>query len=143
MEKPGSAGVRPEVGPGLPDSVSLGVIVRPEEDPERALAHAAALSLDLFGKKPNYAMIRDCPHPDVNRLLKSSGYTSIFDGDGYNRFGDRGYEVRLLDVTGLVRAKLAVLGLLLSVEMFKGTYLGWPLAAIGRLFGMLPGETDH
>ncbi len=142
-EEPGSAGARPEAGPSLPDSVSLGVILRAEKDPQRALQQAAVLSLHLFGKKPNYAMIRDCPHPEVSRLLKASGYTSLFDGKGYNRFGDHGYEVRLLDVTGLVRAKLAVLGLLLSIAMFKGTYLGWPLAAIGRLFGMLPWETNH
>jgi hypothetical protein len=143
IEERYAAGTRSDAGPGLPDSVCLGVILEPEEDPRLALEQAASLSLRLFGKKPDYAMIRGGNHPDLNRLLKSSGYTSLFDGNGYNRFGDDGHRVRLFDVTALVRARVAVLGLLLSITMFKGTYLGWPLVAIGRLFGILPGEMHH
>jgi hypothetical protein len=123
----------------LPGSVSLGVSFGEGCDPAECLGRAAQAGLHLLAKQPAYAMFADVG-PDVKGLLREHGYTCVLDGSGFNRFGDEAYSVRLCEVTVLGRAKAPIFGLLLYIAMFRGAYTGWPLAAAGRLLGILPGE---
>lgn len=133
----GENGRRPRFN--LPGSVSLGVSFGEGCHTAECLGQAAQACLGLLAKQPEYAMFAG-GGPDVRRLLKEHGYMCVLDGSGYNRFGDEAYAVRLCEVTALGRAKAPIFGLLLYIAMFRGAYTGWPLAAAGRLIGILPGE---
>jgi hypothetical protein len=126
---------------GLPESVTLGTIFTVPEDAaaieqsiDRYLRDFTDLAVQSLGKKPEFALVEGCSHADLRPILRSSGYTCFLDGSGFNRFGDEGHLLRLIDVSSLLgRGAARGLRVVLYMTMFKGTYFVWPLAAIWHL----------
>jgi hypothetical protein len=127
----------------LPETAALGTVWTASQDvrdqgqqvTEEYLRAFGDLGARLLGKKPEYALLEGCSHIDLRALLRTSGYTCFLDGEGYNRFGDESHVMRVMDVSCLVRRRTArQFRVMLYMSMFKGTYIGWPLLAIWRMF---------
>jgi hypothetical protein len=128
--------------PALPEDAALGVSLRQlgDQDPIdreelqqrlRALSDRAAGTL---GRRLEFARIEAPDDADLRGLLKSVGYTSFLDGQGYNRFGDEPHMIRLMNISGLGASEARIRrSILVNLRLFKGSYLSWPVAALGRL----------
>ncbi len=117
----------------LPETISLGTVVSGHEEIEHQLTSFAELAKKVLGRQPEYAVVEGAADWELRTALKSTGYTSFLGGGSYNRFGDENHLVRLMDVSSLLAGK-SVRGprIALSIALFKGTYIVWPLAAVCR-----------
>lgn len=126
----------------LPDSVGLGTALgegldRTPPDQGQIVRHLqtfAETSARLLGKRPEYVVAPQGWQIDFRGILKAAGYMCFLDGKGYNRFGDEAYLIRIMDVSRLVGWGWARrLDLSIHLDMFKGTFIGWPLAALSHI----------
>jgi hypothetical protein len=126
----------------LPEDVGLGIVIggRTGTGPtdsthlKQCLVSVAERSLEVVGRKVEYLLIETPLPSDSRGVLKASGYTSVLDGKGYNRYGDEGHLIRVIDVTDLMAAGMRVHPVLSAyLSLYKGAYLAWPVVAVDRM----------
>ena len=143
----------------LPDSVAIGAVLGagqvPVNEGEPALKNART-ALNRFAEGARLHLRRSpiCAAPgeecvalsggdsaiDPGTPAGAGGYTCCLGGGGYNRFGDRPYLIRPLDITPVIRlGRLRGLNTMVYAGMFRGGHIWWPVAAILRVVGASPG----
>lgn len=117
----------------LPYRISPGVF---SEKPDLGIQDLKEISQNgswLFGKPIDCALIPDASQEELKNMALRSGYRCFFNGDGFNRFGDRPHLVRLLDATGIVNSKNYRPCLYYAVQLFMGRFIFWPTAVLSGL----------
>lgn len=119
----------------LPYAITPAVRIEGKGDLLDHLAEAKELGRKVFGKETECALVESYDSDQMRRTARRSGFLCFFNGKGYNRYGDEPHFIRLLDVTGIV-ARRSGFKLWLSVQLFKGKFIYWPLAlatGLGRV----------
>jgi hypothetical protein len=120
-----------DVGLGITFEEAQGGLPREIADLERTLRSFAEESSRLLGRRPEYARVAISPSVDAQALVSTAGYECLFDGKGYNRFGDESYLVRVMDVSALIMQRVAVRARVATyLALFRGKYIHWPVEAV-------------
>lgn len=114
----------------LPYRISPGIFSEKPSPGIEDLKEISRRGYWLFGKSIDCALIPDASQDDLKNMALRSGYRCFFDGDGFNRFGDRPHLVRLLDVTRILNSKKHAACLYHAVQLFMGRFIFWPAAVI-------------
>ncbi|MFC1799810.1 hypothetical protein ACFL2Z_02745 [Candidatus Eisenbacteria bacterium] len=131
-------------GMQLPDSVAIGMVLdsglASKEDLRAALKRFAKGARLHLGKSPVCVAPGDDAVTDPDVLAGAGGYASYLGGGGYNRFGDRPYLIRPLDLTPVISlGRMTGLNTRVYAGMFRGGHIWWPLAALLKAIGASPG----
>ncbi len=105
--------------------------VKPD-NPLDELIRTRRIGKKIFGKEIQCGLLESLSSDEIRRTARRSGYLCFFDGHGYNRFGDEPHLVRLLDLTKVI-AEGGGSRLWLCLQLFRGKFIFWPLAAIARV----------
>jgi hypothetical protein len=128
----------------LPGPVAIGALVgsgpKPADDPMAALKRFAEAARSRLGRDPVCAAIGEGGSVGPETLAGSGRYSCCLGGSGFNRFGDKPYIIRTMDITPVIcLGRLTSLNTLLYGRFFKGSYIWWPVAAILRIVRATPG----
>jgi len=128
----------------LPDSVAIGAVLgsgqASREDTRAALKRFAEDARLNLGKSPVCVSAGEDAITDPAILAGAGGYACYLGGGGYNRFGDRPYFIRPLDISPVINlGRLTGLNTRVYAGMFRGGHIWWPVAALLRVAGASPG----
>ena len=131
-------------GMQLPGSVAVGTVLdsglTSKEDLRAALKRFAEGARLHLGKSPVCAATGGDAVPDPGLLAGAGGYACFLGGSGYNRFGDRPYLIRPLDLTPVIGlGRMTGLNTRVYAGMFRGEHIWWPVAALLKAIGVSPG----
>ncbi len=115
----------------LPYSVIPGVVAEASSSIIEDLKEIGKRGQTILGKPISCGLISGVDQESLKNLALRSGYLCFFDGNGYNRFGDQPHLVRLIDVTNAVKSDRYKWNIYLSVQLFMGRFIVWPIAVIG------------